>query len=533
MDRITESLVKSFCEEHDLTGLEESKRFEHFVSYAIVKKDYSPSFDTYDIVVGADDRESGGESGMDGIAILVNGILITDEADLGDLQRSDSWDVSFLLIQTETSSGWHTGKIGTFGSGVRDFFREQPSLDRNKKVTLAATISDTIYRNGPKFKKGRPACTLYYVTTGRLDPHDVPMNARITEVTRDLEATGLFRSVQFIPLGAEGIQSLYHKAKNARRATFKFSRNVSVGSDATDVAYFGSIPWSEYKNIICDENGTLQTGLFFDNVRAWQGYNEVNKEIGASLKSPTERARFAFMNNGVTVIAQNLFQVGDKFTIEDYQIVNGCQTSHVLYENESDLDASVNIPIRLIKTSDEEAKNSIIKATNRQTQIKAEQLFALQEFPKGLESFCGAFPEQQRIYFERRDGQYDATGLDKSRIITMSGMIRVFAAMFLNEPHRTTTNFSAIKQMVGKYIFVRNHKMEAYHTAAFAHYKIGALFRNRKLDRKYSPAKFHMLMVMRMLQMNSAAKVKTFGSKQFGAKCAGMPGTPLKVATPA
>jgi hypothetical protein len=35
---------------------------------------------------------------------------------------------------------------------------------------------------------------------------------------------------------------------------------------------------------------------------------------------------------------------GSKFVIEDFQIVNGCQTSHVLFDNRDKLDESVLVP---------------------------------------------------------------------------------------------------------------------------------------------------------------------------------------------
>lgn len=43
------------------------------------------------------------------------------------------------------------------------------------------------------------------------------------------------------------------------------------------------------------------------------------------------------------------------------------------------------MPVRLIATQDDGVKNAIIKATNRQTLVTEEQLFALSEFPKKLE----------------------------------------------------------------------------------------------------------------------------------------------------
>jgi hypothetical protein len=94
--------------------------------------------------------------------------------------------------------------------------------------------------------------------------------------------------------------------------------------------------------------------------------------------------RFALMNNGVTIIAKSLLTTGDKFTMNDFQIVNGCQTSNILYDNRSVINDSVRIPVRIISTTDDAVTESVITATNRQTEVKQEQFFALKEFSKNL-----------------------------------------------------------------------------------------------------------------------------------------------------
>jgi len=112
------------------------------------------------------------------------------------------------------------------------------------------------------------------------------------------------------------------------------------------------------------------------------GENLVNNKISSTLTNKKFDI-FGVLNNGVTIVAESLTPVGHKFSISNYQIVNGCQTSHVLYNNK-DIDGmeNVNIPLRLIVTSDENIKNQITIATNSQTEIKPEQLAALSEFQK-------------------------------------------------------------------------------------------------------------------------------------------------------
>lgn len=121
--------------------------------------------------------------------------------------------------------------------------------------------------------------------------------------------------------------------------------------------------------LVCDEDGEIIKSLFYENVRDWIGYNQINKEIQQTPEN-AGKDRFVLMNNGVTVISRTLQPTGDKFLVGDFQIVNGCQTTHVLYDNINMLDDSVRIPFRLITTQDESVIESIIRATNRQTEVR-------------------------------------------------------------------------------------------------------------------------------------------------------------------
>src|SRR5262249_12665062 len=214
-------------------------------------------------------------------------------------------------------------------------------------------------------------------------------------------------------------------------------------------AFLGFIPHSEFKAIVSDTSGNEILGSIFEgNVRDWQEYKGVNEDIRVTLESKEVRSRFVLMNNGITIIARTIKQANYRFTIEDFQIVNGCQTSHVVF-NEDGLDDSVCIPLRLIETRDEAVIDSIIHATNNQSPLKPEQLYALMTFSKRLEQFFQTYKMPHTLYYERRDGQYDRLGIEKTRIIVPANVIRAFAAMFLNEPHRTTRSYKALRGKVG------------------------------------------------------------------------------------
>jgi len=381
-----------------------------------------------------------------------------------------------------------------------DFFKETPTLPRNEQVIEAAAIMNAIYARSSKFTRGNPVCRLYYVTTGKW-VGDANLLARRQTVLDDLNGTRLFREVDFIPLDADAVQRLYNQSKNAIARDFTFANRTLIPEmPGVTEAYLGFLPASEFLSLLRDDSGVLLKTIFYDNVRDWQDYNAVNSEIRQTLAAQAQRKRFALMNNGVTIIAKTLRATGNRFHIEDYQIVNGCQTSHVLYDQRTTLDDSVIIPLRLIATQDDEIIASIVKATNRQTQVKEEQLLALNDVQKKLEAYFASFSEPRRRYYERRSRQYNTTpGIEKTRIVTLTNLIRAYAAFVLNEPHRTTRNFKALLDKVGTSIFGADHRPESYYAAASALYRLESLFRNGSIDAKYKPARYHILMAARLL----------------------------------
>jgi hypothetical protein len=164
-------------------------------------------------------------------------------------------------------------------------------------------------------------------------------------------------------------QKLYNQTKNALSREFTFAdRAVVPEIKGVSEAYLGFVSARTFLKIVSDDDGDIIKSIFYDNVRDWQDYNQVNTEIKETLASD-HKARFVLMNNGVTIIARTVRPTGNRFYIEDFQVVNGCQASHVLADSRDQIDDSVMIPLRLIGTQDEDVIGSIVHATNRQTEV--------------------------------------------------------------------------------------------------------------------------------------------------------------------
>lgn len=516
MDRITTSYVETFRKEQSLPKGDDATTFEHFTNYCILSDSYDEEFNISEVHTGG-----GNDLTLDGTAVIVNGVLVTEVEEIEDLLSTNGFlDVRFVFIQAKTSSGFSGEEIGSFGEGVLEFFAEEPTLPMSDRIVHLRELMAWVYDHSVQFKHDKPTCEMSFVTTGKW-VDDAHLAAKIAKAESKLKDTNLFSRVSLRPFGAAEIQASWTRSKNAASVEFTFANKVTVPDIAgVTESYVGVLPLNEFIRVIADPDaGSIRKHIFYDNVRDFQGDNPVNSEIARSLRTTEGRDRFAVLNNGVTLVARSLRNTGNKFFVSDYQIVNGCQTSHVLYNNREELPDSLGVPFKVIATNDEEVINSIITATNRQTQVTDDDLYALSTFQKQLEAFMGAFEERHRLHYERRSKQYNTANVEKVRIVTKTLEMRSFAAMFLDEPRRAANYYSELKPQVGKTIFSPTHKIEPYYTAAFAYYKLEFFFRNGQIPVGYKPARFHILMVARYLAAGSdmpaftANKIENYAKK--------------------
>jgi hypothetical protein len=496
VDLITSNLMSNFKTEQSLPeDIDQPTLLEHFANYCAVSSEFSDEFALDDIHVAG-----GNDLGIDGLAVVVNGNLISSIEEIEDLAASNKYiEAEFVFVQAKSASKFDGGEIGDFHFGVRDFFSQNPKLPRNAKIKEKEALKNEVYKNSALFKRGNPTCTMYYVTTGKWtnDPH---LEGKFQAGREDLLADGIFGKVVSNPVDAALLQKLYNYAQNKISREIVFQRRTVLPEiPKVREAYIGILPVTEYLKLIEDENGNIIKGLFYDNVRDFQGDNEVNLEISQTIKSGDHES-FVLLNNGVTIVAENLKTTADKFLLEDYQVVNGCQTSHVIHNNKLLVGEKMFIPVKIIVSDDDNITNKVIKSTNRQTSVRTEELQALTDYQKRLEEYYKAFDADHRLYYERRSKQFNAMpGIEKVRIITIPSQIRSFSSMFLDRPHTAGRYYASLLEIVKDSIFLDSHDPIGYYVSAFANYKLEALLRSKQIDGKYRPFRYHMLSAFRRI----------------------------------
>jgi cold shock CspA family protein len=495
-DRIIESYLKDFVEKFDFTALNEAEAFERFVNYCVISKHHPDSFDPDEVGLGG-----GGDLGLDGLGVLVNEHLVFSRSDVDYFKKMlRRLDVQVIFIQAKTSPRFDGADIGTFFSGVRQFCSREKPLGANNAVIERHEIKEYIFDSSIDMDRS-PICRLYYVTTGTWT-EEPALRARIDQGVTDINQTGLFSSVEFIPVDAEGIKRIYRELhhKIVREVVFE-KHTILPQISGVQEAYIGIVPCLEYLKLISDDEGSLNRRLFYDNVRDFQGHNPVNREIQDTVQDAARNNRFALLNNGVTIVARDINKVGATFRLKDYQIVNGCQTSHILYLNRQYLTREIFLPLKLIVTTDIEVTNQIIQGTNRQTEVKLEAFESLAPFQKELEELYLALgrSRQEPLYYERRSKQYDHLGIRRDRIITLPTQVNCFLAMFLNEPHSTHRYYGELLSSYKHRLFSDSHSRLPYFVSGTALATLEHLIGQGQLPRNWRPMRFQLLMVFRVL----------------------------------
>ena len=493
MDRVTKSFLNKFSKEFSLESEEnETILFEHFVNYTLVESKCYNSFNPESINIGID-----GTIGIDGFALLLNGELIYTEDDLNEyMDASKKCSAEVIFIQAKTSSKFESKEIENLSSAVEDFISEVQRLKWSSFALEKISLLNKLIERSSELSDG-PICNLFYVSLGR-NEKDQNNTAKMDMGKERISRENIFSKITFDLYGATDIQAKYKKIGETISKSFEFpSRTTFPIINNAKEAYIGIVDAKTIIHLMTDEDGVLLENVFYDNVRDFQGSkNKVNIEIEKTIRSD-EKDSFAILNNGITIVAEDLKPHRDTFTIFNYQIINGCQTSHVLFENKEYLSSNIHVPIKLIISENEELTSKIIRSTNRQTEVKEQDLLAFSDFQKQLEDYYSTFSPDDRLYYERRSKQYNKTTVQRKKIIAKTTQIKSVASMFYDKPEVATRYFGKLYDEFGNKLFRDNHQKYPYYVAAYAIYKIESLFSLKKLDKKYTKIKYHLIMMLR------------------------------------
>jgi hypothetical protein len=402
--------LSRFVEENEIFSIDESEQFEWFVNYCQIYKFYPGAFDLQDVSTSKNDNS------IDGAAILVADelILTSDEAEshFTQIRPRQTVNVRYIFIQSKRSEGFDAGDILKFGQGVDSLLADDAPRPPDPVLAEISAIHRVVVENLNKVENGRPECLLFYATTGTWNENS-GLDSQTRYIEQKLRDTALFNTVTFKPLDRENLIDLWNQTRTPVAATFAANHILPLPViENVAEAYLAIVSADSFvESVLTDSDGRIRSSVFDHNVRAFLGdENPVNSKIKAVLETKTQHDRFAILNNGLTIVAPDVKVQGTKVSVADFQIVNGCQTSHVLFRNKSLLSKEVQIVIRIIEAEESDILAQVVEATNSQSNVTQSQFLSITPFVRGLERFFAAFEGEdeadRKLYFERRTRQF-------------------------------------------------------------------------------------------------------------------------------
>lgn len=499
-NRMLQNQLENFLDDYGIGERELSVAFEHFCNYCMFSLNAPEVYHGDSLFYESVHTGKSGDNSIDGIMILINDEPVTtlDEAKAAISQKKN-FTARFFFVQAKTSDNFSSAEMLQFGYGVKNFF-EDSELNANQEVKDYKEIADYIIDNSANFSE-KPTCSLYYVTTGKW-VGDTNLT-KIVEVQKtQLEDMNYFTNVEFQPIDLNRLMTIFKELNNSILREVVIAKNVPFPViEGAQQAYLGLISFGEYLKLITDEGGALIQGVFYDNVRGYLGENPVNHEIIKTLKNKKSQVHFPILNNGITIVAKSLNVFGEKFKLMDYQIVNGCQTSNVLYRCRGSVDPNMMIPVKIVHSESPELVNSVIRSTNRQTQVLDEAFESLKEFHKQLQEFYDTYKDADRLYYERRTHEYDdQVGLKRQNIITLTNQLKSYMSMFLGEPHSMMRYYGELLKNNKDRLFQPDHKLIAYYTAAKTLHSVDRAMANGIVDmKKWKLYRYHILLIIQTI----------------------------------
>jgi hypothetical protein len=518
---IIDALLTDFCGRQEIDPGDKSVAFENFAAFCVLNSERLDQGEFQDALTDA------GEEGLDAVAIIVNGVLIADPSDVAEIaQEASTLTVKYVFIQAKGSESWNGGDVLKFTRAVREFFGDA-DIGTSGVVEAARQAHQAVVDHAAQLEEN-PTLKAYYVSTGKWND-STSAKKHLDELENDLENLDLFSAIQCEAIDGARLQHLYRSATSAATATVEFDSKVTLPRiDGVEQAFLGVLPAKELMKLLTDDGGAeIRQSVFEDNVRDFQGADApVNARIRETLHGD-HRQQFAVLNNGVTIVVRELRVTANTFKLTDYQIVNGAQTSHVVFSSRDVLSdgEEVLVPTRIIQTDDEDLITAIVTATNSQTEVKVDELNARAVSERNVEKFFSATKTPRNLLYERRSKQYDnQSNVVKARVIDRYTLVRATAATFADEPHLSTGYpMQLLSRLAGakrpdegrprRRFFLDDDEPVVYYASASAHYRLDLFFKTGRLEARLKPARWHLLRLARAIALEDS--VPEFSDRKF------------------
>lgn len=495
MHRIVQAHLDNFAKSFGLETFGQDVQFEMFSNKAILTPHICTDFELDDVTT------SNGDDGTDGIAVIIDEELCIspEEAITVFAKPKRNHDVEIFFIQSKTSESFDLGDFLKFKESVLKFINIEDDYEANDELQInARKIFEVVIKNVPKIRNGKPKIYAKYVTTGVYRTPKEFENAK-RRFTSEVEDIGFFSEINVECIDREKLTKLWistYSNVNAELPTFSLAPLPSI--NGIDEAYLAVVKAEDYvNNLLLTEDGTLRGHVFFENVRSFLGIdNNVNAKIAETIKNKDAASRFPVLNNGITIVSPDVRVQNNNIHLENYQVVNGCQTSNVLYECRDFLDSNMMLNLKIVETSNEDVFSELVRATNSQTKVDENQFLSLKPIAKKVEAYFDSFDGQDaRLYLERRDRQFAGRDIPAIRIFPLNLAVKCVASVFFRRPDLAYRYPQRMYESLADKIFADDIKEIVFYTSCLALYRFNLLTSNADIPQNIRKYKWHIIAI--------------------------------------
>lgn len=204
-------------------------------------------------------------------------------------------------------------------------------------------------------------------------------------------------------------------------------------------ALIGEINAFNFLEAIMDDEGNLREEIFNENVRVYlRRHTKINKQIYSTIEMPDENYKFFFYNNGITAICDSYeFTPTDSplVFLKNFQIVNGGQTMHSLYEAyKNGLEENVKniyLLLRIYEVKRREIGQAIARYTNTQNPVKSRDVMSNDPIQIKLQEDL----ERKGWRYERKKYEFrDHEDIKNEKKIDAEKIGQVILSFYLEKP---------------------------------------------------------------------------------------------------
>lgn len=454
--------------------------------------------------------DGGNDGGIDSVIVTVDDFIPEAIEDLDDIKFSRKTHVTILISQCKKENSFKEAAVDKLITSMPELF----SLEKSEDALLVRFNSDLVEKTliaREAWKKctiagGQLTIIYNYCAYSEKIEINSAFESKVEQLKTITRSQFVGCKVEYSNFSSGELLKLYQSHKDERLSLVFKEAPLSTGYQTHGIGYVGTVKLADYKNFLTDEDSSIRENLFESNIRHFQGAVDVNEKIKTTIETPSNED-FWWLNNGITIIADNPSLVGTTLSVDNVQIVNGLQTSYSIFLNHNgEVSDSRSVLVKVIINDNKTTIDHIIASTNSQNPVSASLLRATDDVQREIELYF----QNAGYFYDRRKNYYKNQGKPASKIFGIQTTAQAVESIIFSNPHITRSKPTSLIKDDSTYhrIFSQGYDYKIYLICCLLSQKTNEFYRNYDNDdarNLLSNFKLHLARVAASFIVNKAS----------------------------